>query len=410
MKWRILMFLCFFCLLFLWEPVSAASFGMSASTKTVSPKKTFTVRVGGNCIGRVNLSVTNGTLSTSSVWVEEGYVTVKVTAGTSGKVTVTAKPAAGFSDADANLYNPGSRTVSVTISSNSSTPTTPSTPQSSDNTLSSITVSSGTLSPSFHKDKTEYSLDLPASTNKISVKATTSNSKAQVKGTGSIEVKPGTNRIELVVTAENGSKKTYVIKAYVDETPQVYLNYKNEKIGILRSKEGISLPKDFVASEYTIEGKTIPMFTKEKIILIYGINEAKTRNFYIFDQSKNQLISKFFPITIYGRNFYFTDTEIKKENVFLDKITINETEIACYKFGKDHENYCLLSAIREDGTSLEYLYESTEGTVQLYPEFMMINQATKTESSPILIVILSSLLLLTTSTTIFLWIRRKRVV
>ena len=86
-------------------PVHAASFSLSAGTKQVTPGSSFSIRVGGDAIGRVNLSVTNGTLSTSSVWVEQNYVTVNVTAGQSGTVIVTATPVVGFSDADANLYN-----------------------------------------------------------------------------------------------------------------------------------------------------------------------------------------------------------------------------------------------------------------------------------------------------------------
>lgn len=132
--------------------LNAASFGMSSSVREVAPNGTFVINVGGDSIGRVDLKVTNGTLSTNSVWVEMGYVSVTVTAGGSGTVTVTATPVTGFSDADANIYNPGSRTVSVNISSgsnqssNSSTstrPSTPTTPKSGDNNLSSLTVNNG---------------------------------------------------------------------------------------------------------------------------------------------------------------------------------------------------------------------------------------------------------------------------
>ena len=103
--------------------LNAATFSMSSSTKQISPNGTFSVSVGGDCIGRVNLSVTNGTLSTSSVWVEQGYTTVTVTAGSSGQVTITATPETGFSDSDANIYNPGSRSVTVKIGTSSNTST-----------------------------------------------------------------------------------------------------------------------------------------------------------------------------------------------------------------------------------------------------------------------------------------------
>lgn len=91
------------------------SFGISASSSTVAPNGTFTVKIGGECIGRVDLTVTNGTLSENKIWVENGYNSVSVTAGSSGTVTVTAIPYEGMSDIDANLYTPGSKSVTVTI-------------------------------------------------------------------------------------------------------------------------------------------------------------------------------------------------------------------------------------------------------------------------------------------------------
>lgn len=87
-------------------PVFAASFTASASVQEVKPGGTFTIRIGGSCIGRVNLTATNGTVSQSAIWVEENYQSVTVTAGASGTVTVTATPEAGFSDPDANEYKP----------------------------------------------------------------------------------------------------------------------------------------------------------------------------------------------------------------------------------------------------------------------------------------------------------------
>ena len=57
-------------LLFSMNVWAAPSFGFSASVSTVKPGGSFTVTVGGNCCGRVNISVKNGSASASSVWVE----------------------------------------------------------------------------------------------------------------------------------------------------------------------------------------------------------------------------------------------------------------------------------------------------------------------------------------------------
>ncbi len=421
-------------------PAKAASFGMTSSTGTVTPNGTFTVNVGGNCIGRVNLTVSNGTLSTNSVWVEEGYVSVRVTAGTSGKVVVTATPTEGFSDSDANPFNPGMRSVSVNIVSNTPSqpniPTTPNPPstskpnvpsntkpstskpntstqkpdqqpqQSSDNNLSSLTVSSGELSPKFDPNVTEYNLKLKADTEVLKMEASPSDEKAKIEGTGEIKVKPGNNNLTITVTAENGTKKTYTIKAYVDETPQVYLKYKNKKIGIIRNQDGIPLPDGFTPQEYKMNDHTILIFSKDKIYMIYGLNESNEKGFYVFDKEKNELKSKLIPLKINNQNFYITDAEIKKENLFLDHITIDKTKIDCYKFKNDSENYCLLTVLKENGKLKKYLYESTEKTIQLYHEFNSCPEPKK-DNNNMIIYVLSGLWVMTIGTMIWFITKKK---
>lgn len=195
----------FFILIIFEKPVNAASFGISSSTGQVSPNQSFTVSIGGQCIGRVNISVSNGTASASSIWVEQNYVQVTITAGSSGNVVVTATPTPGFSDPDANEYTPGSRSTTVTIYESPSTitdsgkpPVTTNKPttkpnkvdqKSSNNLLSSLTVENSELLPAFDANVSEYELNLPAGTNKINISANVADAKATLEGIGEIEVK-----------------------------------------------------------------------------------------------------------------------------------------------------------------------------------------------------------------------------
>ena len=117
--------LCLLLVVFLAMPMgvyaAGGTFNISPSKYTVAPGETFTVTIGGACTGRVDVSVSNGTTATSMTWVEipwgarEGYTSFQVTAGTSGSVTVTATPFEGFSDPDAELFEPGSKSVTVKI-------------------------------------------------------------------------------------------------------------------------------------------------------------------------------------------------------------------------------------------------------------------------------------------------------
>lgn len=149
------------------EPTFAVSFSLTTSSKQVSPGATFTVSVGGDCIGRVNIKVSGGTIpkDKTAVWVEENYQTITVTAGSSGTVTVTATPEVGFSDPNGDDYNPGSRSISVAIvaptppATKPTTPTTPTPPtsinQSKPSTPSSPNNNSNDQSPGNTPDTSE---------------------------------------------------------------------------------------------------------------------------------------------------------------------------------------------------------------------------------------------------------------
>lgn len=57
--------------------------------------------------------------------------------------------------------------------------------------------------------------------NSFTVKATPQNSHAKVSGVGKITLKEGKNTVKVVVTAENGDKRTYSITVNVTESPPV---------------------------------------------------------------------------------------------------------------------------------------------------------------------------------------------
>lgn len=79
--------------------------------------------------------------------------------------------------------------------------------RSKENNLSALALSNGEIN--FEENKTTYEINIDASTTAIT--ATAKDSKAKVEGLGVKDLKYGVNKFEIVVTAENGSKKTYTI-------------------------------------------------------------------------------------------------------------------------------------------------------------------------------------------------------
>ena len=260
--------------------ICAASIYISASTGSVAPGGSFSVTVGGNVTGRVNISVSNGSASTGSVWIENGSESISVTAGSSGTVTVTASPVEGLSDENGDPADASARSVSVSIvqpqkpsnnGGNSSHQTEqPSQPvqnepvqeekpvedkRSKNNDLSSLSVDKGTMSPKFSASETEYTVTLPADAEKIKISAKAADDKATVSGTGEKSVKAGKNVFTIEVTAENGSTKTYKITANVDEKPLVYTTYGDKKLGVVRNLDGVKAPSGFEETKTKIDGK-----------------------------------------------------------------------------------------------------------------------------------------------------------
>lgn len=82
--------------------------------------------------------------------------------------------------------------------------------RSKDNTLSSLSASP--LDLKFNKNTTSYSFKVEHNVNSINISAKATDSKATVSGTGTKALKDYVNTFNVVVKAENGSTKTYMIK------------------------------------------------------------------------------------------------------------------------------------------------------------------------------------------------------
>lgn len=79
---------------------------------------------------------------------------------------------------------------------------------SSNNNLASLSVNPGGIN---FNGGTSYSTSVGASTTSVTVSAAAQDAKAKISGAGNYNLNYGANNINVVVTAEDGSKKTYTI-------------------------------------------------------------------------------------------------------------------------------------------------------------------------------------------------------
>ena len=80
---------------------------------------------------------------------------------------------------------------------------------SEDNTLKSLSISSGTLTPAFQSNVLSYRANVNAAT--VTINAITNDPNAKVKNETKLNLDYGENIIKIVVTSESGSTKTYEI-------------------------------------------------------------------------------------------------------------------------------------------------------------------------------------------------------
>lgn len=119
--------------------------------------------------------------------------TITLTSSNGGTIALSNLDA---SDTGLNSYAPSGPSASVRI-------------KSTNNNLSSLSLSTGSLSPAFSSGVTSYTATVNAAS--VSINAVAADSNAKISGTGYKNLNYGNNTFNIVVTSEAGGTKTYKI-------------------------------------------------------------------------------------------------------------------------------------------------------------------------------------------------------
>ncbi len=93
---------------------------------------------------------------------------------------------------------------------------------SPNNKLNSLGVEGFTLTPTFDRDTYSYDLIVDPSVANVTVYANAIDSKASLSGTGSVSLQSGANEIRVLVKAENGSEREYMIHVVRQDNGPTY--------------------------------------------------------------------------------------------------------------------------------------------------------------------------------------------
>jgi hypothetical protein len=338
------------------QPVSGYSAGGGGSIRLLSTDSTsFTVKFKAINSGTSSISVsTSNTIVSSET---DDYMTVN--AGT------------------------GSVTVKAPVS------------YSTDNTLSSLEISPGVLSPAFSPNVTSYTTTVGADCSQLVVSAVTNDSSASVSVKGT-RMDPGSNTTTITVTAQDGSKKVYTIYTTKDtesttekatekqttevgtaaETPSVD-ETKSRKAtvdgidyNILDVSESNPLPSGYEQTDYEYDGVIVKAGkgVNTKLILMYlESSDSKGKSgFYVYDS-----VAKSFSVycevaqpDITYAILSITDSMEKPDGYTKTAYTLNG--INADALVDETGRYYLFYAVSSNGVTGWFRYDSQDGTIQLY--------------------------------------------
>lgn len=263
----------------------AASASIKASNNTIYVGESTKITVSVNATETWSLGITSkgGTLSgtTQNADAAGGEVSQQViscnfTANTAGTYTITLSgTVASTDDVNNRKKQTVNKTVNITVKNKEQTPVTPpsnnndnipqetkpgtTTTKSSNNYLSSLKISEGKLNPEFNFRTYKYTVDVGEEINSIKITAGAEHNKAKVSGTGTKTLKPGENKFNITVKAEDGKERTYTI---IVNKPS-----EEEKVLLKSLKlQGVKLEEEKVELSYS------PEFSSE--VYEYSVNVA----------------------------------------------------------------------------------------------------------------------------------------
>lgn len=279
---------------------------------------------------------------------------------------------------------------------------------SGNNNLSSLSISPGTLSPGFSAGTTSYSASVSNATTSVAVSATAADGKARVAVWGNTGLSVGNNTVTVQVTAENGSKKTYIITVNraagstggntggnapaPDDTPspsptatpepQVTVTLPDDTQLPVSNQlpEGVSVPAGFESSQLEVDGQTLPTAVHQDggLVAVYlAGDEGHPAGFYFYNE-KTREVQAMTPVAMSTGKLTLVD--LPQELVVPQGYTSTLMELG----GQQHTllvpddteepNHYIVYAMDEEGKLGLYLYDVEQESFQRY-QFTQLGDA-----------------------------------
>ncbi len=266
-------------------------------------------------------------------------------------------------------------------------------PLSSNNYLSGIKLSSGSLSPKFTKKTLSYTVNVPNETDTMRITATCEDSKAKSSVSGTASLKVGTNTRKITVTAEDGSQRVYTVKivraaaegeSMPPESSQVESNVPpvesespvnitvyidGNEMTIVENFETVVIPEGFAETVCTVNGSQVMAVTNSTnaVVMLYLTDSEDNGAFYIYDTAEISYMP-YRTLTV-GANTYISLSKPRglaiPSGFSAADLTIDEQVYSAWVNDEDSTFY-MMYLCNVNGVPALYMYDSAEGTMMRY--------------------------------------------
>jgi hypothetical protein len=239
-------------------------------------------------------------------------------------------------------------------------------PASEVNTLKSLSIDSYELSPSFSEDVTEYSVTVPSTVNIVKINATKKDSASSISGDGEKEVSEGSNKFDIIVTAESGATKTYSIVVNVEDTNPIKETINGIEYSVIKNPKNLTIPSNYTESKVTINGVEVPAFVNDinKLTLVALKDSEGNVKYFTYD---NGVFQEYIELTSPSLLIYPQAMPNDKYNTWNKvNITISNNSVEALQY-KDQTNYYLIYGMNiVTGEKNYYLYDVKNNSYQVF--------------------------------------------
>lgn len=251
---------------------------------------------------------------------------------------------------------------------------------SKNNNLSALEVEGFTLTPEFKTDVLEYSVVVPENTKEVNIKATVQDKRASVNGIGTQAVNPGANKFSVVVRAQSGAEKTYVINVEVKDENPINVTVNGKNYTVVKIKENLPAASLYTETTININGFEIPAYKNDNtnLVLVGLKDEEGNISLYIYNKDKNEY-QEYNEIGVNKITIYPLTSNEEIKGYKKDTITINGVKVDGYYYTKDSDYVIIYGINVETGDKGFYMYDKKMQSLIKYNDEYIIDLSKKIE-------------------------------